>query len=145
VISRGTGALLAGAAMVWCVCTSAAMTASGQATTNDGVYSKAQADAAKAEFQELCAHCHVFTVAAKKQPQDFPLGDEPFFKKWEGRSLSELETAIVLTMPQDGAAVIDDDQAWNLLAYILQQNGFKPGDQPLTKERAGAVVARPAK
>jgi len=142
-----TGALVAGAVMVWCAFASAtaARLDTPQATTNDGIYSKAQADAAKPRFDELCAQCHAFSVAALKRPQDFPLGDEPFLKKWEGRSVGEMLTVIVTTMPLDGAAVIDDDEGLGLLAYILQQNGFKGGAGPLTKEGAIAVVARPVK
>ena len=117
----------------------------GQKTTNDGIYSKAQADAAKPQFDKLCAECHAFTVAAKKQVKDLPLGDEPFLKKWEGRGLEELATVIVTTMPNDGSAVVSDDDTLNLLAYILQQNGFAPGAAPLTRESATAVIARPKK
>ena len=116
-----------------------------QKTTNDGIYSKVQADAAKPKFEKLCSGCHAFTVAAKKQEKDLPLGDEPFLKKWEGRSLDELLTLIVTTMPNDGSAVISDEEGLNLLAYVLQQNGFAPGKAPLDKAGAASVIARPVK
>ena len=116
-----------------------------QKTTNDGIYSKAQADAAKPKFEKLCAECHAFTVAAKKQAEDLPLGDEPFLKKWEGRALDELLTLIVTTMPNDGSAVVNDAEALDLLAYVLQQNGFAPGKAPLDKPGAAALLARPIK
>jgi uncharacterized membrane protein len=119
--------------------------ATTQKTTNDGIYSKAQADAAKPKFEKLCSECHAFTVAAKKQEKDLPLGDEPFLKKWEGRSLDELLTVIVTTMPNDGSAVITDEEGLNLLAYVLQQNGFAPGKSALDKAAAAAVLARPVK
>ncbi|MEO6221863.1 MAG: hypothetical protein ABIP90_01335 [Vicinamibacterales bacterium] len=117
----------------------------GQKTTNDGIYSKAQAVAAKPQFEKLCSQCHAFTVAAKKQEKDLPLGDEPFLKKWEGRSLDELLTVIVTTMPNDGSAVISDDEGLKLLAYVLQQNGFAPGKAPLNKAGVAAVLARPTR
>lgn len=150
-----TSALIVGAVAVWSAC--ALATVSGvappatpgasprQATTNDGIYTKAQADAAKAPFVKLCSECHAFTVAALKQPKDLPLGDEPFLKKWEGRSLDELLTLIVTTMPNDGSAVVNDDEALNLLAYVLQQNGFAPGKGPLNKGGAAAIIERPRK
>ena len=116
-----------------------------QKTTNDAVYSKAQADGAKAQFDKICAECHAFTVAAKKQAADLPLGDEPFFKKWEGKSLDELISIIVLTMPNDGSAIVSEAEALNLMAYVLQQNGFPAGAAPLTKETAVTVLARPTK
>jgi len=115
-----------------------------QKTTNDGVYTKAQADGAKAQFDKICAECHPFTVAAKKKPKDVPLGDEPFFENWEGRSLDAIITTIVLTMPNDGSGVVTDAEAVDLVAYILQQNGFPAGETALTKDSA-AVVARPKK
>lgn len=116
-----------------------------QVTSNDGVYTRAQADGAKAQFDKLCASCHAFTVAAKKKPEDLPLGDEPFFKNWEGKALSELVSVIVLTMPNDGSAVVDEPEALNLVAYVLQQNGFPAGAAPLTKASAAATLARPKK
>jgi mono/diheme cytochrome c family protein len=119
-------------------------TGQDQKTTNDGVYTKAQADGAKAQFDKICAECHPFTVAAKKKPKDVPLGDEPFFENWEGRSLDAIITTIVLTMPNDGSGVLTDAEAVDLVAYILQQNGFPAGETALTKDSA-AVVARPKK
>jgi mono/diheme cytochrome c family protein len=144
-----TGILVAASVVIWL----AALTFSGtvaqgstvQKTTNDGIYTKAQADGAKAQFDKICAECHAFTVAAKKKPRDLPLGDEPFLSSWEGRTLDALITTIVLTMPNDGSAAVSDAEALDLVAYILQQNGFPAGPGPLTKETASAVVARPKK
>lgn len=114
-------------------------------TTNDGVYTKKQADDAKAQFDKLCADCHPFTVAGKKKVKDVPLGEDPFYDNWTGRPLVEMITTIALTMPNDGSAVVTEEEAANFVAYILQQNGFKPGASPLTKASAAAVVERPKK
>lgn len=138
--------LCAGVVAVWMSALALAVAPAAtaeQKTTNDGIYSKAQADAAKPRFDKLCAECHAFTVAAKKQEKDLPLGDEPFLKKWEGRGLEELATIIVTTMPNDGSAVVNDEETLNLLAYILQRNGYAAGAAPLTKESVTAVIARP--
>jgi mono/diheme cytochrome c family protein len=116
-----------------------------QKTSNDGIYTKEQADGARVQFDKVCAECHPFTVAGKKKTKDVPLGDEPFFQNWEGRALSEIISTIVLTMPNDGSAVVTDEEAVNLVAYILQQNGFPAGSAPLTKDTASAVVAKPKK
>ncbi len=114
-----------------------------QKTTNDGIYTKAQADGARAQFDKICADCHPFTVAAKKKPKDLPLGDEPFFQSWSGRAVSEMVTLIALTMPNDGSATVTDEEAVNLVAYILQQNGYPAGSSPLTKDTASAVIEKP--
>ena len=114
-------------------------------TTNDGVYTKTQADAAKAQFDKICADCHPFTVAGKKKVKDVPLGEDPFYTNWTGRPVAEMITTIALTMPNDGSAVVSETEAADLVAYILQQNGFKPGTVPLSKATAAATVERPKK
>jgi mono/diheme cytochrome c family protein len=137
-------ALLACAVGVW-VAAAAGSAAQKQPTTNDGVYTKKQADAAKEQFDKICADCHPFTVAGKKKPKDVPLGEDPFYDNWTGRPLSQMITTISLTMPNDGSAVVTEEEAADLVAYILQQNGFAAGSQPLTKATAAAVVERPKK
>jgi hypothetical protein len=141
--------ILAGSVVVWITALAfsgtAARSAAAEKTTNDGVYTKPQADAAKAPFDKICAECHPFTVAAKKKAKDVPLGDEPFFENWTGRTLGELITTIALTMPNDGSAVVSDAEAVDLVAYILQQNGFPAGAGALTKAGASDVVVRPKK
>ena len=122
-----------------------AVVAAQKATTNDGVYTKKQADDAKAQFDKICADCHPFTVAGKKKVKDVPLGEDPFYDNWTGRPLADMISTIVLTMPNDGSAVVTDEEAANLVAYILQQNGFKAGDTALSKANATAVVERPRK
>lgn len=144
-----TATLVAGSILAWTAAVTVSGTAApgppGQKTTNDGIYTKAQADGARAQFEKICADCHAFTVAARKKPKDLPLGDQPFLDQWDGRPLSALVTLIALTMPNDGSAVVSDAEAVDLVAYILQQNGFPAGPQPLTKESAAAVLARPRK
>ncbi|HEY0875406.1 MAG TPA: cytochrome c [Vicinamibacterales bacterium] len=139
--------LISGSAVVWVAAfaftAASAYVAPAQKTTNDGVYTKAQADGAKKQFETICADCHPFTVAAKKKPKDLPLGDEPFFDSWSGRPLSEMITLIALTMPNDGSATVTDEEAANLVAYILQQNGYPAGSVPLTTATASAVIQRP--
>ena len=116
-----------------------------QATTNDGIYTRTQADGAKKQFDKICAECHAFTVAAKKKPKDLTLGDEPFFESWTGRPVVDLVNVIVLTMPNDGSAVVSEAEAVDLVAYMLQQNGFPAGPKPLSKEMAAALIERPKK
>ena len=137
-------ALLACAVGVW-VAAAAGSAAQKPSTTNDGVYTKKQADAAKDQFDKICAECHPFTVAGKKKAKDVPLGEDPFYDNWTGRPLSQMITTISLTMPNDGSAVVTEEEAADLVAYILQQNGFAAGSQPLTKATAAAVVERPKK
>jgi cytochrome c len=142
--------LVGGSLVVWAAAlafsaTGPAQASAPQATSNDGIYTKAQADGASKQFAKICADCHPFTVAAKKKPKDLPLGDEPFFETWDGRPVADLINVIHLTMPNDGSAVLSEKDAVDLTAYILQQNGFPAGSKPLTRESAAALVERPKK
>lgn len=143
--------LLAGSFVAWVAAVGTSPALEGRATgaqgktTNDAIYTKAQADGARAQFDKICADCHPFTVAAKKKPKDKPLGDEPFFEEWSGRPLTELITLIALTMPNDGSVAVTEKEATDLVAYMLQQNGFAAGSTALTRDTASAIVERPKK
>ena len=140
--------LLAGAtvALVTTIALSSVSAQNGaKATSNDGVFTKAQADRAGAQFTKMCADCHAFTGTQRKKPGDVVLGGPLFFKAWNGRTLDEMVTTIVMTMPSDGSGEVTEPEGLDLVAYILQQNGYPAGSKPLTKETASTVVLRPKK
>jgi len=140
--------LLAGATFALAVAiglSSAPAQGAAQKSSNDGVYTKVQAERAKAQFAKMCAECHAFTIAAKKKPADVLLGDAPFMKTWNGRTLGELVTTIVMTMPNDGSGEVTEAEGLDLVAYILEQNGYPAGSTTLTKDGAAGVVLQPRK
>jgi mono/diheme cytochrome c family protein len=109
-------------------------------SARDGVYTKAQADAGKAMFEKTCATCHAFKPW-EKSSQNPDLAGDAFLTRWNGRSARELITLIVTTMPNDGSAFLDEKQSVELAAYILQQNGFPPGEQPLPADASADAIA----
>jgi mono/diheme cytochrome c family protein len=143
-----TTTLMAGAtfALVTTIALSSVSAQNGaKGTSNDGVFTKAQADRASAQFTKMCADCHAFTVAGRKKPGDIVLGGPLFLKAWNGRTLDEMVTTIVMTMPSDGSGEVTEPEGLDLVAYILQQNGYPAGSAPLTKATAAGVVLRPKK
>ena len=140
VLSGATFALAATIAL-----TAAPVQNGASRTSNDGVYTRAQADRAKAQFEKMCTDCHAFSTAARKRPGDVPLGGELFTRAWNGRTLGEMLTTIVMTMPNDGSGEVTETEGVDLVAYILQQNGYPAGASPLTKDAASAVVLKPKK
>lgn len=141
-----TTTLLAGAtfALVTTIALSSASAQNGaKSTSNDGVYTKAQAEGASAQFTKMCADCHAFAVAQRKKPGDVVLGGPLFLKAWNGRTLDEMVTTIVMTMPSDGSGEVTEAEGIGLVAYILQQNGYPAGSKPLTKETAAGTVLKP--
>lgn len=143
-----TTTLLAGATFALAATitlTSAPAQNGAKGTSNDGVFTKAQAERASAQFKRMCADCHAFDAAQRKKPGDVVLGGPLFLKAWSGRTLAEMVSTIVMTMPSDGSGEVTEPEGLDLVAYILQQNGYPAGSSPLTKEAAAGVVVRPKK
>jgi mono/diheme cytochrome c family protein len=120
-----------------CVCAlviALATTARGsfvQKTTQDKVYSKAQAARGEKQYATVCASCHdPAKVAAGKKPAPELVGDK-FLSTWDGRTLGDLLDQILTTMPDDASVVLTEDQTADLVAYILQANKFPDGTADL--------------
>jgi hypothetical protein len=48
-------------------------------------------------------------------------------------------------MPNDGSAVVSQEEALNLVAFILQKNGYPAGAMPLDKAAGSTVIEKPKK
>ena len=95
-------------------------------TVKAGIYSKEQAERGKAVYDKICVACHTFKPSEKSK--DNPdLGGDAFLTKWDQKTVHELATVIYTTMPNDGSAVITEEQTADVIAFILQQNNFPAG------------------
>jgi mono/diheme cytochrome c family protein len=105
---------------------------SAQKTVRDKVYSKDQAARGEKQYAGLCANCH---DPAKPPPPGKkagpPLIGDKFLTNWDGRTLGELLTNIQTTMPNDGSAVLSDEETADVVAYVLKANGFPDGPTAL--------------
>ena len=100
-------------------------------TTRDGIYAKEQAARGAEIYVKHCQRCHdLDKVPEGKKPGPRVVGDE-FFKVWQDRTLGELFGIILNTMPSDGTAFLDEPQTLDVLARLLQMNGFPEGEAPL--------------
>ena len=103
-------------------------------TTRDKVYSNAK------QYAQVCASCHdPAKVPAGKKPGPPVVGDK-FLDKWKDRTLGELLENIETTMPNDGSAVLTADDTADLVAYLLQANGFPDGPSPLKSGAASKDI-----
>jgi len=91
-------------------------------TTNDGVYTREQANAGEKLYAEQCISCH-----DKKYFR-------PVFKTWDGRSLGLLFTVMSTAMPESNPGALPRKDYVDILAYILKLNRYKDGDSELTYE-----------
>jgi alcohol dehydrogenase (cytochrome c) len=97
----------------------------------DGVFSAAQASAGRAVYTRSCAACHGADFApAQGVP---PVQGAAFLANWRGRTLADLHTLVRTTMPPGAASTLSDEEHLAAIAYILQANGFEPGE-PLPSE-----------
>ena len=92
-------------------------------------YTAAQAVAGKTAFDADCAVCHGNTLTNGTMAP--PLAGESFRAMWAGRSVRDLfDTA--KTMPPANPGSLSDQTYANIVAYILQVNGYPAGETAFT-------------
>lgn len=101
------------------------MTAQTRATVWDGVFTAEQVVRGRTIFAAACAECHGADLSAPTRP---PLKGEVFLNHWMEGGLDALFTR-VKSMPN--RANLDDHAHADVLAFLLDANGFPAGSQEL--------------
>lgn len=107
-----------------CLWTLAALSVRAQApsdmrSSNDRVFTAAQAERGRVLFADVCSACH----------------PDPLWRPtWTGKPLGNLFTKIRKFMPDDNPGTLTDAEALSAIAYILQANGAPSGETPLTED-----------
>lgn len=91
-----------------------------------GVYTDAQAARGRASFQTTCFECHY--------PSEFRGSQFQF--DWGRRTVADLFIQIVDNMPEDDPGSLEDGTYADIVAYILQLNGFPAGSTELPADTA---------
>jgi cytochrome c5 len=99
----------------------------------NGVYTTAQAEHGKAVYARHCSRCHGEDLAGRR---DYPLSGERFLDRWEAHTLEHLFVLIRDSMPPDGINTVDPNDKRDIVAYVLQQNGFPAGTSELSHDVA---------
>ena len=110
-------------------------------TVWDGVYSAAQAEQGKHRYSGPCGSCHglalegghIFGSRTRTAP---PLRGEAFLSHWTGHSLADLFNQISTSMPLDHPGSLSPEANTDILAFIMQENGFPPGARDLPPDIA---------
>ena len=89
-----------------------------------GVYAPAQAERGQTVFSSSCASCHSNDLAGGSGPQ---LAGAKFMTKWELESLNHLFRQIKDNMPRNTPGTLEDNTVLDLIAFMLQVNGFPAG------------------
>jgi len=124
-------------AAAWCA--AVAVTGAQTRTVQDGVYTAGQAERGKAQFDLNCAMCHEPDLSGNGLRP--PLKGPSFVSSWEMATVGELFSVIRRAMPQNSVASVTDAGKLDIVAYILQSNGFPAGSEALTVDlpRLGAI------
>jgi mono/diheme cytochrome c family protein len=117
-----------------------AAAASGQSTTTtettvrDNVYSQEQSKRGRASYDEKCASCH---DGGTMGPE---LWGEAFQTQMENKDVGGFFTRIQTTMPEDAPGTLSDKEVLDIIAYVIQTNGFPAGDKELDSKDALAKI-----
>jgi alcohol dehydrogenase (cytochrome c) len=106
------------------------------ATQERVAYTEAQAAAGQAAYSQSCAECHLESMQGSFEAP--ALAGPNFLGYWGGRSVVEL-LDVARSMPPDAEGSLSDDAYASIVAYILWQNGFPAGSEPLNAVASGAL------
>jgi mono/diheme cytochrome c family protein len=93
-------------------------------TVWDGVYNSAQAARGRSEYDASCASCH-------NGGEGPSLVGETFMRSWFEDSLNDVLTKMRTSMPENAPGSLSETAYRDILAFILESNGFPAGAQEL--------------
>ena len=102
----------------------------------DGAFTAEQAVAGWTVYARQCGECHGQALDGAEAP---PLSGVDFLNGWAGQTTDELFAYVREAMPPGLGGSLGDQVYLNLVAYILDVNGARPGDAPLTADAAVAI------
>lgn len=99
----------------------------------EGVYTKEQADRGRVLYDGSCAECH---GAALEGETSGPLAGSEFIANWSrpDLTLDDFYYIVRKTMPKEKPGSLTRDAYADIVAYILQRNGFPEGEKELTPD-----------
>src|SRR4051812_8056010 len=92
----------------------------------DGVFTADQALRGKSGYDGVCARCHGVPLTGS-EGNGPALKGPAFLAHWDKDTLGGLYTKIRDTMPLGTPGTLTDEVKLQILAYVLQQNGFPAG------------------
>ena len=146
-------AVLVGLACLWLVAGAGAVTLAGrqpaQAPTAtapiwSGVYSAPQARRGLLEYSRSCEHCHAPNLTGNPTDEVPSLVADAFIFHWRGRTVQDLYARLSTSMPADAPGSLTAATYLDLVAYVLEANGFPPGEQDLSPDRLKVLVIEKA-
>ena len=135
-----TWALAAGGLAVGAVAAVLRQEPSGRQSVRDGVYSEPQASRGLREYTRSCEHCHGSDLTGNATDEIPALVADTFMFHWGGRTVQALHDRISKAMPADAPGSLNASAYLDIVAYLLEANGFPRGPQELDRSRLGTIV-----
>ncbi len=124
---------------------SAAVLLSAQApagrTVWNGVYTDAQAERARATFDNTCSRCHTLTPGGNTQGGS--LSGDKFWTAFTQKSVGDLLAFVSKNMPNGNGGSLSASTYNDLVALILKSNGFPTGPAEVSPEAVAGVQIIP--
>src|SRR5262245_21327312 len=112
------------------LCAGALAIVSAQVRTPwDGVYSHAQAKRGEAIYADRCASCHAPDLSGMDQAP--PLVGADFLTEWNDLTMNDLMERVRISMPADSPGSLQRQQVADVIALVLQKDGFPGGSADL--------------
>lgn len=141
--------VLVGLACLWLTAGAGAVALAGRqpaqaptatSTVWSGVFSAAQAKRGLLEYARSCEQCHGPSLTGNPTDEVPSLVADGFMFLWRGKTVQDLYGRLSRSMPSDAPGSLDASTYLDLVAYLLEANGFPPGPQDLTRDRLIALV-----
>ncbi len=122
-----------GTAVVGLTVLSTGIVEAAQAPVADGGFTAEQVAAGWSVYTRQCGECHGERLDGMEAP---PLRGVDFLNGWAGRTTDELYAYVRDEMPPGLGGSLTNQVYLNLVAYILDANGARLGEVPLTADAA---------
>lgn len=99
-----------------------------------GIYTSQQAERGKTNYARSCSNCHNGDLAGNDRGP--ALKGDRFLGNWLNGSVGSLFTKIRFYMPATYPESVPDNEKIDILAFLLQVNGFPPGNEELELDQA---------
>jgi mono/diheme cytochrome c family protein len=94
-------------------------------TVRDRIYTEDQAAQGKAIYDAKCSACHDGTGLGPE------LKDPAYLNGWENKNVRAFYSRVLTTMPENEPGSLSETEVLDILAFLLQTNGFPAGETPL--------------
>jgi hypothetical protein len=101
----------------------------------DGVFTDNQASRGRASYNASCASCHRSDLTG----YEGALKGQRFMDRWREDALESLYSNIKRSMPRNAPGSLETATYLDIVAYILQQNGFPAGVSDLSFDKLNSI------